>query len=288
MPPRWLCVLIAAAWLTLSGWLFYDDLLPGLLPGQPPPVTIDVVEEAQTKIRRLPVTWSVFRDGRKVCDAHARLTHPDRGEYVLSTELLLGVNGKPPLSLDAGTLEVLALANTYRVNPEGDLLGFECKLRAVPRVLAEALEGRLSKTGSFDLTTAGEVASGRLQMTRTWAFDEKSLSGGTFFEARVPRGASVVLALNPPRRVRGVAPGQTWQALGVDPFAWATEPVRVAARVRPEPETFSWGKRPDVSCLVIDYKGERFEAAVWVGEEDGVVVAQEATLGRTKWALFRN
>src|SRR5215213_6863957 len=88
MPPRWLCVLIVAAWLLLTGWLFYDELLPRLLPGQPPPVTIDLVEEAQ--VRRVATLWTVYQDDRKVCVVRTRIEHPRRDLFEMIAEFPLG------------------------------------------------------------------------------------------------------------------------------------------------------------------------------------------------------
>src|SRR3954451_24938461 len=108
MPPRWLCVLIVASWLVLTGWLFYDELLPRLLPGQPPPVTIDLVEEAQT--RRVPTLWTVYQDDRVVgvtpprapplgtapqadavaCAAPPRTEHPRRDLFEMAADFPLG------------------------------------------------------------------------------------------------------------------------------------------------------------------------------------------------------
>src|SRR5438046_10242208 len=88
VPPRWLCVLIVASWLALTGWLFYDELLPRLLPGQPPPVTIDLVEEAQT--RRVATLWTVYQDDRAVCVARTRIEHPRRDLFEMLAEFPLG------------------------------------------------------------------------------------------------------------------------------------------------------------------------------------------------------
>src|SRR5262245_30756348 len=64
MPSRWACLTIVLCWLGLNGYLLYHDLLPRLLPGQPPPYTIDLVEEAQT--RRPATDWSVLHEGEPV------------------------------------------------------------------------------------------------------------------------------------------------------------------------------------------------------------------------------
>src|SRR5262245_38416076 len=49
MPSRIVCLGIILVWLGFNGWLFFRDLLPRLMPGQPPPYTIDIVEETKTR-----------------------------------------------------------------------------------------------------------------------------------------------------------------------------------------------------------------------------------------------
>src|SRR5215217_7475944 len=74
MPPRWLCLLILLFWTGFNGWLFFDDLLPRLLPHQPPPYTIDLTEEAQ--LRRPYIEWIVLCDDKQVFRAQTSVAHP--------------------------------------------------------------------------------------------------------------------------------------------------------------------------------------------------------------------
>src|SRR5947209_8252418 len=115
MPPRWLSVLIVAAWLSLTGWLFYAELLPRLLPGQPPPVSIDLVEEAH--VRRAPVTWDAYQDDKLVGQAETRIEHPSRGEFAMTCRLTQP--SRLPLQLAVGPLEVKALSSAYHVSADG-------------------------------------------------------------------------------------------------------------------------------------------------------------------------
>src|SRR4051794_15490741 len=73
MPARWLCLLIALFWLACNGCLFWSELLPWLVPGRPPPYTIDLVEEARTQ--RPWVFWVVYQDGSKVLNARTFIEH---------------------------------------------------------------------------------------------------------------------------------------------------------------------------------------------------------------------
>lgn len=299
MPPRWLCVLILASWLVLTGWLFYDDLLPGLLPGQPPPVTLDPTEEAQ--VRRFPTYWTVYQNDRQVCLVPAEIAHPRRETFEMIARFPLGEEPQPlpgktgrrykPLTV--GPLTVLDLSSVYRVNAEGDLQSFEVRLTAVPVVLDE-LETAIGRVrGKFTVTTYGEVRGGRLRLMREWG--ESGERGEPYRQLPIARGAPVVLPLHPHKRMRGVGPGQSWRAVIVDPFAsaFAGEPAVVRAKVRPTTEALpSWGERKPgeqkPACLVIDYKGERIEVSTWVNPENGNVLAQEATLGGTHWVMVRH
>src|SRR5262249_22602748 len=127
MPPRWLCVLIVLSWLLLTGWLLYDELLPRLLPGQAPPVTIDLVEEARTM--RLTTSWRVRQDDRPVCTVRTHIEHPRRDLFEMIADFPLGeayasaaaaVGGGPPdnaLGLAVGA--VVAAQHTLSP-PTGD------------------------------------------------------------------------------------------------------------------------------------------------------------------------
>src|SRR2546428_9143554 len=64
MPARSLVLAITLFWIATTGWLFHRELWPRLRPGQPPPYTIDLADEAVRKGPKIP--WSVFRGNKKV------------------------------------------------------------------------------------------------------------------------------------------------------------------------------------------------------------------------------
>ena len=82
MPPRWLCLLIIAAWLLLNGWLFYHDMLPQMLPGEVPVLAIDLVEEAQAK--RPPTSWTVYHNDREAFTMRMSVEHPRREVFEMT------------------------------------------------------------------------------------------------------------------------------------------------------------------------------------------------------------
>src|SRR5262249_7537159 len=107
----------------------------------------------------------------------------------------------------------------------------------------------------------------------------------------VGRGAAVLLPLQPFKRQRGLSPGQRWRTVLIDPLSYfllPVDPPLVRARVRPKSEPFRWGRRPEAECLVIDYEGDRVKVSTWVNQQDGTVLAQEATLDGTRWSLYRH
>ena len=136
----------------------------------------------------------------------------------------------------------------------------------------------------------GEVDGGRLTLTREMPAggDLRQLSETSL---AVGRGAAVVLPLHPFKRQRNLSPGQRWRTVLIDPLSYFLLPVDppvVRARVRPKTEPFRWGRRPEAECLVIDYEADRVKVSTWINQQDGTVLAQEATLDATRWSLYRH
>src|ERR1700687_2495311 len=59
MPARQHIVIIVAFWLLITGWLFYRDLWPKWQPGEPPPYTIDLADEASEQ----KIHWNLLKEG---------------------------------------------------------------------------------------------------------------------------------------------------------------------------------------------------------------------------------
>src|SRR4051794_6728279 len=116
MPARWLTVAIVAFWLSANGWLFWRDIWPDLRPNQPPPVTIDLVEEVQT--RRPTFLWTVLRNQRKVFQGKTNMRRLGPDAFELHAEF------RTPLGYETATVplgKVKRLQSSYRVNARGDL-----------------------------------------------------------------------------------------------------------------------------------------------------------------------
>ena len=59
MPPRWLTFGIIVLWIGMTGWLFVREYWPQWQPGQPPPIHIELADEAQNNI---PIRWTIIKD----------------------------------------------------------------------------------------------------------------------------------------------------------------------------------------------------------------------------------
>jgi hypothetical protein len=283
MPPRWLCLLIVLFWLACNGWLMYSDLLPQVLPGQPPPFTIDESAEVQT---RPPVTtWTVLRDDLKALTARTQVRHRARDLFELTAEYQ---PEKTAGGVSVNGLFLQTMTSTYRVNSDGDLLGLHVRLRGIPELARPLLDAR------FTATLDGEVKAGRLHTVRRFEVEGGREHRLPLADLAAPRGGTVLMPLHPVNRLRGLSPGQSWRMTILDPLAmlsaWQGMDVEarfVRAAVRPEVEEYTHGRYQDVPCLVIDYQGDNVQASTWARRHDGLVLCQQATIGKTRWEMVR-
>jgi hypothetical protein len=282
MPPRPLSLAIVLFWLGTTGYLFWHDLWPQLAPGQPPPFTIDLVEEAQT--RRPQILWTVEQNGERVLKARTKVEHPEKGVYVLVADLTPYHTGGPGASVHF--FRISEWHSRYRVTPEGRLLSLNVWFAggAELGVLAEILPAH------FTLEIEGKVVNHRL--TPRVSAAGKTITLPT---AHVGAGGSVLLPMHPVNRIRGLRPGQRWTMPVLDPLEDSGRALlghgahvrTLVARVRPELEEFDRPGRQSGPCLVIDYTGDDMSAQTWVEEKTGLVLRQDATLGGTHWAMYR-
>jgi hypothetical protein len=286
MPSRPVCLGILLFWLGFNGYLFYHDLLPRLLPGRPPPYTIDLVEEA--KVRRPMIDWTVLRDGVRTYRARTSIEHPEHDVFKLNSEFapLSGVQSAP---IHGFLIE--QMRSELRVNSTGDLLGMSVSIKAIPHnPLLRALIGP-----HVEAQFGGQVQGGRMQSTISAQSRDGKVTRN-LPEVVIREGGAVLLPLHPVNRLQGLRPGQQWTIRVFDPLAAIIaavqkreyDPSQLRARVRPRTETISWGRRNDVECLVIDYQGDDFKGATWVGKERGQVLSQEVTLDNERWVMYRD
>lgn len=289
MPPRWACLIIAALFLGANGWVFYHDMLPHLLPGQPPPFAIDVLEEVQDRRWMRPVGWTLHRNGNKVMTAKIRVEHVGRDTFEMIAEYQ-PIAGQPGMAMHQ--LLVKKMSSTYRVSAAGELLAVGFELEGQPA--APGL--RKVVPGDFTLSISGPVVEGRFRPTGRLALAGGAESQMALPGARVRAGGGVLLPLHPVSRLRGLRPGQSWTTAVFDPVADAFrnlggegELPRLRCRVRDEEEELTHGRREGVACLVIDQVGDDVTVRTWVARDTELVLAQEVVVGKNDvTAMYRD
>jgi hypothetical protein len=324
MPSRLGVVTIALFWLATTGFVAYRDVWPHYFSDGPPPVRIEMTDEATTQI---PAKWTLYWDQgeglKKIGGASTELT------YETADDTFWFKSEYRDLKFDvAGFLiEMANVSSDVRVNRAGVLkeqrfvgditLSRQILRGAIP--LAEATALLTGKVQDKAMTGRCRVWNPKLgRNSDRWEPAEVPVIDERLDPVPVPDG-QVLNPLMPLGRVRGVRAGRTWVIREVNPLAEAIssslrnaakkenlsmlvgaagragEHRRFVARVRSAPEVLDrlppLGAEPraPVPCLAIDYDGgEGVSAVTWVGVADGTVYRQEASLFGEKLRFERD
>ena len=317
MPSRLGVTLIALFWVATTGFVVYRDVLPHYISAGPPPIRIEMTDEATAQI---PAKWSLYWDQgegmKKVGGASTDLSYePSDDTFWFNSEYR-----DVKFEVLGFLVELANVQSDVRVTRAGALR----EQRFVGDVkLSKAVLGNLGP--KLTLADATAQVAGRVQdktltgrcrvwtpvLTRTddrWHPTAPAVVDEPLEPVPVPDGQ----ALNPMMplaKLRGVKPGKTWVIRVMNPLAEsiaatlrnATKKADMnllagltgrpgatgecIARVRSSPEELvpvpppGAEARPKVPCFVIDYTGdEGMRAVTWVGVADGTVYRQEATL----------
>jgi hypothetical protein len=290
MPSRPAVVGILLFWLATAGYVFHRDIYPRLFADAPPPLLIDLADEAT---QLAPTFWTVSRGSERVGRLGTRMRYDadtDRFRFVSTyTDLKLSFGGRVGVGVRIPSLEI-----TVIVTRAGELRG-------------QNLTGSLSATvagvplGSAKADVAGRVADGLLvgggRITSPLGDFEQA-----FDPTPVPAG-QVLNPLLPVNRLQDVRPGRRWVVREVNPLADAVAAVvqqvgkktnsevalgllsqvgprpELVGEVLADPEDVPRKDGPDISCWVIVYRGEQVAARTWVSRADGRVLRQEARMG---------
>lgn len=303
MPPRVITVAVVLFWLATTGYFLERQIRPLLVRGEPPPVAIDLADEAAERKN----LWDVFRNDKRVGKAETWI------QYVRKEDQF-ELYSKFDLNDLAFNLAQLKVKNVYRVTREGDLRQVLTKLWILPPLAGVRLDTEEPDDAAAFVVgeVAGPVQQGWFEPSgwvsilgdrRELHFDPVAMTG---------RG-SVLNPLHPVQRLRDLHPGREWQTPLFDPMT-ALSGVRVEgkgkndpiflvisqllrdrggskfrtlqARVLPETETLHCA-RMDVECLVIEYRSGELTARTWARQRDGLVVQQEASLQGDRMTLKR-
>jgi len=280
MPPRLLCLGVVAFWLATSSWLFYRELWPKIRPGEPPPYTIDLVDEARQ--HTTPILWTVYRGPekmqKKIGKARSWVTYRDSDD---TFELHGAMDHLELYRGPLGAVVVQKAANMYRINRDGELRELSADIAA--RVDLAITPQPVSLQAHVD----GQVQGRRFEPRGwvEWPGGKKDLPSDP---VALSAYGAMLNPLQPVNRILGLRPGQRWRMPLVDPVGaalstvmpgFASGPRVLDAAVLPETRLLSWDSR-DVPCLLIEYTGDNdVSARTWVRQSDGLVLRQEARLG---------
>ncbi len=308
MPPRHIILVILAFWVATTGWLFYRDLWPRLLPDAPPPFTIDLADEVSEQ----KIYWKLLQNGQDKSSYAFSWVHyrPADDIFEVSGEFKLFSHGKDSAHTNADQV----VESTYGVTRDGELryVYVEVSMKIhniiVPQdVIVQAritgrVEGQLFRPhlhlASF--TVPANQKGGDIPVTAPSDHDR----AGPAIEmdlkpVAVSRRGSILNPLQPLNRLQGLRPGQRWRVPMIDPLqdafrAFSGQPAEVnllEAEVLPQLQMLTWGTRHrerEDACLVIDYQGENCRARTWVRANDGLVLRQEFTQHGETLALQRD
>jgi len=292
MPARFSIVIIVLFWLAATTWLVYREFMPEQRAGDPPPVRIDLPDEAGRH-----VVWSAYRGERRICTLDTWVEYLRKDDtYKLHSYF----HPQESVGRDGFLLPKLkGMDSMYRITREGELREIESTL-----TLQVPLEE--DKHSEIKAVVKGRVENGSL--VPRWQIDipselqsllglklpESGLSLETAAVA-VPQRGGILNPLQPVNALRGVHEGQTWEMPLFDPIGdslsaylgkKAAVPF-VRAEVKAAGEPLLWNESPE-TCLIIDYEGKDFAARTWVRASDGKVLQHETTLQGDHLVLKRN
>jgi hypothetical protein len=315
MPPRWLSGIIVAFWLATTGWLFWHDLLPRWLAGEPPLFHPDFVDEVQQKsANALTTNWIVERRDEKqstpypVFHASTSVQY-DKKNDTYSLNASLDATKDPQLHsvIVMKVLKVNSITSAYRVDRSGQLHSLDAEVKVRFDLALSGLgQFFMEQQPLFQEDSSSEPISLRIwgevrdrQFYAHCSATAKSLHKPLHFDlppVAVSYKGSVLMPLHPVNHIRGLRLGQSWRQPLVDPLHDAFASLTgfssgvswLNARVLPQPEMLKL-EDSKTRCLVIVYTNDDNETMgrTWVEQEGERVLQQEAILEGSHWIMKR-
>lgn len=281
MPPRIAVAGIVAFWLAVTAYVAYRDVWPRLFATGPPPVSIELADEAKQSI---PAKWALSRNGKKVGRLTTQMKYLDKDNTFQFTyrysDLTLAQGGI--------TLRVPDATSDVRMTRDGDLKEQTMKGKIEVQAGKTKFEGTIDVRGVVTngvLTGSGEVKS---------TFGD---FGGDLDPVPVKSGQPLN-PLQPVNRIANVQGGHRWFVSEYNPLQDALADLirkqlaksglpigdakpkdALLAEVGGSPRNLTW-QNQEVACWVIEYRrNEDAVARTWVRVTDGKVLRQESFEG---------
>jgi hypothetical protein len=290
MPSRLSVVAIVLFWCGTAAWVVYRDVWPRVFSTGPPPVAVDVSDEAS---QLLAVQWTVLRGGENVGRLTTRTFYTDADDTFEFTHEYTNLR----TAVGGVQLSVPKLSTATRVTRAGTLRAQRMSGRLEAGVGGLKLDAEMTVTGRVEngqFVGECEITSPLPMLNLKRPLDP----------VPVPNGH----ALNPLQvvnRVTGIRAGQRWVVHEVNPLSEAValmlraqlgktgfglperKRVQLVAEVLSAPQPVPWRDRQE-PCWVIEYRDAEPKARTWVRVSDGKVLKQEAFDGGEHLTVLRD
>lgn len=295
MPSRPAVAAILAFWLVTLAFAFHRDVWPLLFASGPPPIAVDLEDEARSAGQAVGIRWKLLRGDQPIGRLTTKMAHVDADDTFRFASRYSNIQ----LDFAGVRVQIPEVTTTVRVTRAGELR--EQTMDGKLAVLM-GVGGRFVPVAEAEAKVEGRVVDGRL----IGRCDLKSPLGDIRRDldpVPVPSGHALN-PLQPVSRLTGVRPGRRWVVQEVNPLDEALAALVTArlgehgvkvperkrepliAEVLSDPETMHWNDA-DVSCWVIEYRGGDARARTWVRAADGKVLRQEAFLMGERLAIER-
>lgn len=280
MPPRPITLTIVVFWLAAMSWLFFRDILPPLLPGEKPPFTIDLSQEAQGKTQN--TRWTLHRNGMRIGWADTwtnYLRKEDLYELVTKVTIQREPQNERELlkySFWGVEIEIEKMETRHRVTKEGEMRAINAKITLHVHSGKQTIE-------KVDIRMEGKVEE--QTFSPRWRVESALLGNRdlTTDPVVIPSHDSLLNPMQPWNRLLKVQKGQRWRMVLFDPlndsmssiFNKRSSTILLDAGVLETTEELNYEDK-NVTCLKIEYRGEGLKAETWVRESDGLVLRQIA------------
>jgi hypothetical protein len=249
---------IIVFWLTMTGILLYQEVVPMMLAEIAPTVTIDLTDEIGSPL----VGWTMYADGKRIGSATSKINALEGRAYEFRSTFHFD---------DSRYLPGLRTIETMdRVSEDSKLMAMSMKVALL----------------TYNLEVKGEVIDQKLKPRLYW--DEVEYKAIKLGEIDMTKQPNVVSSLKLVSRLRGLHDGQTWTETTFDPasgikdqfaadlFKQMRTPSLIA---QVKTTTLTWDKK-EVDCYLVEYHDAHKDvvARVWVRKRDGLVIQREVSV----------